>query len=86
MQVCRRCISGVGVLERVKAAVAGRESEPLAALALTLAARVDVCDNDLALVGMSRELRLVLAELHAGDKLESGIDQLIESLGRPAGG
>ena len=74
----------VDVSKSVRLLLEGRDVGPLEALALSLAARVDGCDSDRDLASLSRELRVVLAEIRAGDKpIEQGIDALIGALSKP---
>ncbi len=53
-------------------------------LALRLAAAIDDAEPS-ALPNLGREFRLCMGEVLKGDRVESSIDKLIESLSKPAG-
>lgn len=74
----------VNVSKSVGLLLKGREMGPLESLAVLLASRLDECESDRDATGLSRELRLVLAEIRSGDRpLEQGIDKLIGALSEP---
>jgi hypothetical protein len=86
-RVAAKDAAGVGLLGVVREAMAGREREPLAQMALNLAAQLEAGEATASeSAQLNRELRQTLAELRLAPAAADPLDELAERRRKRHGG